>query len=160
MAVDPVTGALFILDGTGPRILRIEPDGQGNFDGAQARADGRISGIDLGELDLGELRGLAFNPEDGHLYVLNPVLLKLFEISAAGEFAAVRELSALDAGFRDPQGFVFAPSADTTDDPEQMHLFLMDSGLGPLSTILAGNQAGQGPARIIEFNLDRPARIP
>jgi len=140
MAVDPVSGALFILSGADSRIVWIKPDAQGGFDGAAALAEGRISQIGLSGLDLGALQGLAFNPTDGHLYVLNPVQLKLYEVSEAGQLVATRDMSALDLEFRDPQGIVFAPSADLTDDPAQMHLFLMDSGLAPLSTAPLGKE--------------------
>jgi len=134
MTVDPVSGALFILSEANSQIVSIEPDARGSFDGAAALADGRISRIDLGRLWLGVIRGLAFNPTDRHLYVLNPVRLKLYEISQTGRLVATRDMSVLDLGFRDPQGIVFAPSADLTDDPARMHLYLTDSGLGPLST--------------------------
>jgi hypothetical protein len=133
MSVDPQLGTLFILSGADARIVRIEPDAQGGFDGAAALAEGRISQIDLGGLGLGALQGLAFNPADGHLYVLNPAERKLVEVSQAGQLLAARDMSGLELQFRDPQGIVFAPSADLTDDPAQMHLFLMDSGLAPLS---------------------------
>jgi hypothetical protein len=134
MAVDPVSGVLFILSGADSGIVCIKPNAQGGFDGAAALAEGRVSQIDLSGLDLSELQGLAFNPTDGHLYVLNPVQLKLYEVSETGQLVAIRDMSLLDLKFRDPQGIVFAPSADLTDDPSQMHLFLMDSGLAPLST--------------------------
>jgi hypothetical protein len=141
MAVDPADGTLFILSVTNSQIVRIKPDAQGSFDGAAALAENRISQVDLSKLNLGALRGLAFNPTNGHLYVLNPVRLNLYELSETGQLVASRDLSALDLGFRDPQGFVFAHSADLTDDPALMHLFLMDSGLGPLSTgLLRVNQ--------------------
>ena len=133
MAVDPVSGALFILDGAGSRIVRVRPDARAGFNGPAALADGRISQIDLSRLGLGVLRGLAFDPTYGRLHVLNPILLKLYELNEAGKLLAARELTALDLGFRDPQGIVFAPSADLTDDPAQMHFFLLDSGLAPLT---------------------------
>jgi hypothetical protein len=178
MAVDPVDGTLFILSETNSRIVRIKPDTHGSFNGATALAESRITQIDLSQFGLGPLRGLALNPINGHLYVLNPVLLNLYEVSKAGELVATRDMSILDVGFRDPQGIVFAPSADLTDDPAQMHLFLMDSGLGPLSTESSGqrdnlsasqsmhpclNTAGQdqkGPGRIIEFNLTQSIENP
>jgi hypothetical protein len=167
MAVDPVSGALFILSEANSRIMRIMPDAQGSFDGAAALAEGRISQIDLSRLSLGALRGLAFNPTNGHLYVLNPVRLNLYEVSETGQLVADRDMSTLDLGFRDPQGIVFAPSADLTDDPTQVHLFLMDSGLGPLSTVqppapvaTERGRVEQGPGRIIEFTLTPPVEIP
>jgi hypothetical protein len=133
MAIDPLSGALFILEGAEAQILRIEPDDQGGFEGAATLAGGRVSRIDLSELGLGALQGLAFHPTDGHLYLLNPAQGRLYEVSQAGQLLATRSFSGLDLEFRDPQGIVFAPSADLTDDPAQMHLFLMDSGLAPLA---------------------------
>jgi hypothetical protein len=134
MAVDPVSGALFILSAAHSQIVWIKPDAQGSFEGASALANGRISQIDLSGLGPGSLRGLAFNPTNGQLYVLNPVRLLLYEVSQTGQLVATLDMSVLDLSFRDTQGIVFAPSADLTDDPAQMHLFLMDSGLAPLST--------------------------
>lgn len=179
MAVDPDSGALFILSEANSQIVWVKPDAKGSFDGAAALASGRISQIDLSRLGLGEMQGLAFNPTDGHIYILNPVYPKLYEVSLSGQLVAARDMSVLDLGFRDPQGIVFAHSADLTDDPAQMHLFLMDSGMGPHSTapfwkdqpclppfiysgqpaspvINEGRQEGLGPARIIEFTLTQP----
>ena len=41
MAVDPASGAIFILDASGPRIVRLEPGSDGGF------ADAEVSSIDL-----------------------------------------------------------------------------------------------------------------
>jgi hypothetical protein len=180
MAVDPASGALYILNGSGSRITRIQPDPSAGFDGAAALAEGRITQIDLDTPGLGELRGLAFNPMDGHLYFMNPVKRILYEAHLDGRLVNTRGLPVHEVGLRDPQGIVFAPSADLTDDPAQMHLFLMDSGLGPLLAapsenarlflplmirsgqgngdskgLLSGSETG-GPARIIEFSLTAP----
>jgi len=178
MTLDPVDGSLFILSETDSRIVVIKPDAQGSFNGATALAEDRITQIDLIQFGLGPLQGLALNPINGHLYVLNQVLLNLYEVSKTGQLVATREMSILDVGFRDPQGIVFAPSADLTDDPAQMHLFLMDSGLGPLSTEssdqrdnLSASQsmapcsdtarpAKKGPGRIIEFTLTQSIENP
>lgn len=157
MAVNPVDGSLYILDEAAAQIVVIEGGANSSL------AEMQIFRIDLSGLVPGPLRGLAFNPANGHLYVMNPDLLNLYEINGSGEMVSVRDLSVLDLGFRDPQGIVFAPSADTTDAPSQLHLFLLDSGLGPLSTEPCrkeGGRAEAGPARIIEFSLTPPVEIP
>ena len=81
MTVDPINGALFILSEANSQIVSIKPDRHGSFDGAAALAEGRISQIDLSGLNLGALRGLALNPTNGHLFILNPDLQKLYEVS-------------------------------------------------------------------------------
>jgi cell division septation protein DedD len=54
--------------------------------------------------------------------------------------------------FKDPQGLVFAPSGDATDDPAKMNLFLIDSGRSARTTV-------PEPGRIIEFNLNSPVKV-
>jgi hypothetical protein len=75
MAVDPQSGALFILDSAGAVIVRVEPDVHGNFDNAL------ISQISLQSSGLTDLRGIAFDPAVGNLHVLASGLKKLYELN-------------------------------------------------------------------------------
>ncbi len=122
MAVDPASGDLLILDSASSSIVRIAQTPDGTFDGAT------VSRVDLQYLGSGGLRGLAVDPTSGHLHVLDSVHQVLYEITAAGQVLAARDLSSLN--LNDPQGMVFAPSGDQTDDPSKMSLYLADSGLG------------------------------
>jgi len=119
MAVDPASGALFILDAAVPRILRIEPEADGSFDNAV------IAELDLSSTDLVDPRGLAFEPSSGHLHMVNPAEQELYELSQIGQVVTTRNLSAF--GFGELQGMVFAPSGDQTDDPLEISLYLADS---------------------------------
>jgi DNA-binding beta-propeller fold protein YncE len=120
MAVDPASGHLYILDAAGPRIVRIEPNPEGGFDGAV------ISEIDLGLADMDDARGLALEPANGHFYVASPAEQELYELTATGQVVTTRSLSGF--GLVDPQGLVSAPSGDLTDDLSQMSLYIADSG--------------------------------
>jgi VCBS repeat-containing protein len=120
MAVDPASGNLFILDASGPRILRIEPALDGGFDEAE------FAIVDLQGTDLINPHGLAFDPTTGHLHVVNPAEQELYELTQTGRVVTTRNLS--EFGIRDPQGLVFAPSGDQTDDPREMSLYLADRG--------------------------------
>jgi uncharacterized protein YjiK len=120
MAVDAAGGRLFVLDGAGPALVHIQADGQNAF-------SGQAQWITLPSLANVALRGIAFNPADGHLYVSSPAQRKLYELTTAGQVVAAYDLAELN--LRDPQGMVFAPSADLTDDPGVYHLYLADSGL-------------------------------
>ncbi|HET9493462.1 MAG TPA: hypothetical protein VFR15_04450 [Chloroflexia bacterium] len=136
MAVDPSNGRLLILDASVPRIVVLTPATDGSFDNPS------ISEIDLSPLGLVAPRGLALDPATGHLHVLSPTEQVLVEVDSTGDAVVTRDLS--DYGLDDPQGLVFAPSGDQTDDPEQTSLYLADSG---------------GNARIVEFSFVEPEAL-
>ncbi len=117
MTVDP-SGAVFILDATQPRILRLEPAADGSFEQAL------ISEIDLRPIGVSGARGLAFDPSTGHLHLGSAQ--SLVELTTAGEVVATRDLSGLELAT--PQGMAFAPSGDQTDDPGQLSVYVADSG--------------------------------
>src|SRR3990172_7607693 len=151
LTLDPETGRLFILDAAAPRIVGIIPDAQQGFDGAAALQEGRIFQIDLQHLAGAPLRGLAFNPNTGHLYVSRPAEQKLYELSESGRVVATRDLAPLKR--IDLQGMVFAPSGDPTDDAAIMNLYLADSGLSAAS----GQPSKRGA--ISELSLTPPVLV-
>ncbi|MGR8934309.1 MAG: hypothetical protein ACU837_07960 [Gammaproteobacteria bacterium] len=118
LSLDPATGRLFVLDAAGARIVVLQPKPGHDFANAATAAILLPAG-------LGQLRGLAFNPSDGLLYVLNPRKQKVFALSPAGELVADLVLSGQSVGI--PQGMVFLPSIDNTDNPKIYHLFLLTS---------------------------------
>lgn len=130
MAVDPAGGRLFILDAAGKQIWVSGP--------------GSPAVIDLQSFGDAAFRGLAFNPSDGHLYLMNRLNKNVYQISEAGSLVATYDLSALPID--EPQGMLFAPSADMTDDPGILNLFIADSG------------AASG-GRIIEVSFTEPQFI-
>ncbi|MBK9711677.1 MAG: hypothetical protein IPO81_10180 [Kouleothrix sp.] len=146
MAVDPSSGRLFVLDGAGPRLALVDP-APGGEAGAAALSAGEVSYVDLGGLRVPDLRGLALNPRNGHLYTLSPARQRLYEITGAGEPIAAYDLAAADVRLSDPRGMAMAPSGDQTDDPAELSLYVADGGLG----------APQQPAgRLAELSLSAP----
>jgi len=119
MAVDPVSGTIFVLDGSGFRIVRLEPGSAGGF------VDAAVSSIDLAASGATNVRGIAFDPSSGHLHV-DAQGGKLFELTTNGETVAVRDLSGITLGT--PQAMVFAPSGDLTDSPDEQSIYMADSG--------------------------------
>jgi len=131
MTVDPVSGSLFILDGRTQRVIRISPDSlQG--DASAALRYGRVSDIPLPQLDRADLRGIAFNPGDGRLYLVSPSEHRLYQVTVTGRATGFYDLASLD--LRDPRAIVFAPSRDRTDDPSTMDLYVADTGIDGLQT--------------------------
>jgi hypothetical protein len=116
--------ALFILDAAGPRIIRVDPGPGQSLDGPAALRERRIQEIDLKQTGLVDLRGIAFNPADGHLYALSPARQALYELTDTGQLVATRDLSTLDdLRLLNPKAWSSAPSGDQTDDPAQMSLY-------------------------------------
>ncbi|HEY5903117.1 MAG TPA: hypothetical protein VIU39_11225, partial [Anaerolineales bacterium] len=153
MTFDTSSGSLVVLDAAAPRLVQITPVSDGSFDGAAVAYTALPT-------NLGTLRGIAFDPSSGHLHVLSPSAQKLYELSASGQLLAERDLSGL--GLKDPQGMVFAPSGDQTDDPAQMSLFVADDGLLPAAGASLPHNAApvaitQSTGQIVELSFVQPA---
>ena len=162
IAFDPQSGRIFILDAAGPTILGITPHPVFGFDGPAAVSEGRVNPINLTSLRGENLRGMAYNPNNGHLYTMNPQAHVLYELTETGQVVSVRDLSELNLA--DPQAMVFAPSGDSTDDPATMNLYIADSGQpssqGMTSQGTASeNLASQG-GQLIELALVVPDALP
>ena len=117
LAVDAATGRLLVLDAAARRIVRVDPGPGGDLSAAAALREGRISSLELSE-DLGELAGLALDPESGHLFVASAERAELYELDAQGTALAVHELPAV------PLAMTFATSSDLTDDAQTASLFV------------------------------------
>jgi DNA-binding beta-propeller fold protein YncE len=137
MAVDPASGAVYVLDASGPRLVRIEPAAGGSLDAAT------VSDVDLGSSGVSAPRGLASDPSTGHLHVGSGQ--GLVELTTSGAPIATRDLSRL--GLAKPAGVVFAPSGDRTDDPAALSVYVADSG------------GSQSPGQIVELSLASSVEI-
>jgi sugar lactone lactonase YvrE len=144
MTFDTAREVLYILDAVGPRLVRVEPGAHGSFEGAG------VSIIDLAPSGLGAVRGLAYELGTGNLHIVVPDEQKLYEVTIGGEVVAERDLQ--EFGLKDPQGMVFAPSSDQTDDPSQFSLFLADSGQNDVQV----TADSQGTGQILELSLSQP----
>ena len=123
VAVDEAGGRMFLLDSATRQLVEV----QGDPSNLTALAAGSVRRIGLGALGNISPRGLAYNPANGHLYTIDPAGATLYEMTIRGRVIEQYDLST-EMTLADPQGMVFAPSADPTDDPAAMNLFLADSG--------------------------------
>ena len=117
---DPATGQMFVLNANGNQLVVVPDPSSGLGSGA------KVSTINLRSLKAGSLQGIAFNPQDGHLYISDQTKQRLYELTQAGRKVAEYDLTSLQLA--SPTTLVFAPSVDRTDDPSIMNLFLLDSG--------------------------------
>jgi uncharacterized protein YjiK len=139
MAVD-ANSTLFILDAAAPRLIRVQLGAAGDFGSAT------LSEVNL---SLASPHGLAFDATSGNLHVMVPAEQKLYEVSQSGEVLNVRDLASFN--FKNPQGMVFAPSGDQTDDPTQLNLYVADSGV-----VEEQPTGSQSTGQIVELSLVAP----
>jgi hypothetical protein len=117
MAVDLAGRRLFILDSKASQVVSANLDDEFKL----------ISRIDLGHLGDPILRGIAVHPVSHNLFVVSPPEEILYELTQSGQFVNSYDLADLE--LIDPRGLAFAPSADLTDAPDTIHLYMTDSNL-------------------------------
>ena len=123
IAFDPINGNMFILNAQGNQVVMVTPGASG-FDGSAAVRERRVKQFDLQGLGSNGLQGIAYNQNNGHLYLSDPIGRRLYEITQTGRKVSSYDLSSLQLAA--PQSMVFAPSGDATDDPAAMSLFILD----------------------------------
>lgn len=125
-AFDPRTGALFILDQIGPRIVRINPDPLAGTAEASLLGKGQVLKYLVTVDEQEDLKGLAIHPLNGQLYTVNTSTRQLNIIDNNGELVHAGDFP--DSHPFLPEALVFAPSLDQTDDPARIHLFIASVG--------------------------------
>lgn len=144
MAFDPQGGALYLLEGSARQIVRVVPESGQSLE--VALTAGNVERLDLNALPPGPLGGLAFEAATRHLFVLDASGHMLYELDQSGVLLATRDLSSLQ--LQSPQGMVFAPSGDPTDHPEEVSLYIANTGQTP------------GVGEIVEVSLTPPELLP
>jgi DNA-binding beta-propeller fold protein YncE len=84
-----------------------------------------VTRIDLSTVGVTQPSGLAFHPAENALYVLDGTGQRVVVLSKTGKLLKELDLSKFD--LMAPQGLVIAPSADPTDDPSRLDLYLVDA---------------------------------
>ena len=123
MTLDPDSGTLFVLDvlPDGPDLAIIKLGHQRSPRGTSSDR------VDLCKVvGPGRPRGIAFNPQNGHLYLFVPGTEEIIEVTRIGELVDRREIPTLDT--TDLQGVIFSSSSDGTDDPLIFNLFVVSGG--------------------------------
>ncbi|HZM25661.1 MAG TPA: hypothetical protein VFC02_28180, partial [Anaerolineales bacterium] len=161
---DQDSGRLFVLDAGDSEIVSITPHASLGFDATEAIKSNKVQKISLKNLGLGLLKGLAYNPGNGHLYASEPAQKKLYELTQDGHLVSTFDLASL--GVNNPSAMTFAPSVDNTDDPSIYDLFLLDIGQagqakkGLFSFTSTRKQTTASESQIVEFSLLAPMSLP
>lgn len=132
MAVDATGKFLFIFDRTAAQLVRISL--------AAPLDQMQVNKFNLAPTLAGQQsRGIALNPRNRHLYLLQADQQILTELTQSGQLVNQYDLASLQLA--DPQALVYAASADRTDDPQTVHLLIADSEYAPVQTATAPESA-------------------
>lgn len=143
VTVDAANFRLFILDANELVIAPLETMAEDTADGGALSNGVRRLAIDAAAA--GDLRGIAYNPANDHLYVAAPDRNRIYELTTDAQLIA--ELDLAELGPADLRNLVIAPSGDPTDEPGVMSLYAADRG-------------PTGAGRIVELYLvESPAAV-
>jgi PKD repeat protein len=125
IAVDPISGDVYLLDSGSGQFLRVDATEIGKPDPSSALNLEPISTIGLGG-EAGDLRSLAFDPATRHLFSINTKRQQLVEFTLTGDQVKVYDLSPFSLS--EPLALAFAPSTDQTDAPSASSLYIAGDG--------------------------------
>jgi uncharacterized protein YjiK len=137
--------ALFIADGLGREIYRLDPGVNGVFDGIPPTGDDSVSNFDTTSMGLLDPEGIVYN-DNGFLYITGNDNTVITEFKLSGSVVRTCDISAA-AGIK-PAGLAMAPGSQNSS---VMNLYIVDRG--------ADNTAdpGENDGRLFEMSI--PALI-
>ena len=156
MDLDPAARRLYILDASSLEIISVPLD---SLDGSHGSIQNQLEGvdrIDLRPAGIVQPVGVAFQPINEHLFIMDDSDNILYELTNDGSAITKYDLNDLD--LISPTALLIAPSRDPTDDPSEMNLFIIDSGTPSASSIIQSGQS-QIPSGIQTPSNLKSARI-
>jgi hypothetical protein len=116
---------LFIVDGQGAKVYRIDPGTDSIFNGIPPVGDDEVASFDVLSLGVRDPEGIAFNTDNGNLFIIGEPIYRVAEVTTGGDL--VRMIDITDASTDRPAGLAYAPSSV---NPTEMNLFITDRGIG------------------------------
>ncbi|HEX6257182.1 MAG TPA: hypothetical protein VFZ70_15345, partial [Euzebyales bacterium] len=133
---DPASGDLFVLDGVGREIYRIDP-----VDGVFGNGNDSSSHFDISHLGPSDFEGLAADGERGTLYVGARTTEEIFEITHDGTLVRTIQVPT-SSGITYISGLGVAPSSTGSG---AMHFYVVDRAVDN------GANSNENDGRIFEF---------
>jgi hypothetical protein len=139
-------GALFLTDGEGAAVYRIEPGPNRRFDGVGRMGDDVVSSFSTLDLGVTFPSGCAFDPTTGHLLLVSQNAAEIVVATTAGQAVDRYDLS--DSGIAFPSSIELAPSSV---DGSVRFAYVADRGID--NNFKEGGDPDENDGRIFEFAL-------
>ncbi len=144
VAYDPATGHLFISDGFGVEIYRIDP-----VNGVFGDANDIVTHFDLAQYGAGDCEGLGINPALGRLLCVDPSTPdNIYEVGKGGALFRVLSMAALPTSHAVVADVTMAPTSNPTDSPGAMNYWIVDRHLDN------GNHPDENDGLLYEMHLE------
>jgi hypothetical protein len=121
---DSWQNVLFIVDGLNSEVYRIAPGPNGVFDGPLPEGDDQISSFDIAGLGIIDPEGIAFNPDNGNLFIIGYPTDMIAEISTTGNIVRLIDISQANPVV--PAGLACEPGSL---HPSEMNIYIADRGI-------------------------------
>jgi hypothetical protein len=108
LAFDTQERVLFMTDGLGRKVYRIDPGSSGIFNGIPAAGDDIVTSFDVFALGIDDPEGIAFNPESGTLFIGDQKRPLIIETTTVGDLLRTIDISLVGS---DVGGLTYAPNS-------------------------------------------------
>jgi len=115
---------LFVIDGIGAEVYRVDPGADGIFNGVPPIGDDEVTSFDTLVLGVRDPEGIAFNTDNGNLFIVGEPTNRVAEVTTDGNLVRMIDITA--APVRQPAGLAYAPSSI---NPSERNLFIADRGV-------------------------------
>jgi hypothetical protein len=130
VAFDKNSGHLYVCDGTGREIWRIDP-----VNGVFGDAGDNVTHFDLAVHGVKDCEGVAVDYYRDTLLAVDPYARKVFELTRTGSLVRILDVSAITGSEVALASIVQAPTSNTADHPGVMSYWLtdrrVDNGVDP-----------------------------
>jgi hypothetical protein len=137
-------GALFISDGSGAEIYRIDPKSNG-FNGVPPAGDDVVTHFDTSAIGATDPEAAEYDAATNHLLIISRPSKLIFETTLSGSVVGTFDMSS--SGISKPAGIALAPGSNNAS---QMHAYVTDRAVDN------NNDPNENDGRIYEFNLGSP----
>lgn len=118
---DPATGALFISDGAGIEIYRVNP-----VNGVFGDGNDTVTHFDLARYGLGDVEGLGLDPSRNTLLAVDFTTDAIYQLGKGGALARILDLSAIPTFRSVVADVTMARTSDPSDSPSAMDYWIVD----------------------------------
>jgi hypothetical protein len=118
---DPVTKNLFVSDGAGIEIYRVNP-----VNGVFGDGNDRVTHFDVARHGAGDVEGLGLDPNKGRLLAVDPNTDAIYELGKGGALFNVLDLSGIPTARSVIADVTMAPTSSTADPASTLDYWVVD----------------------------------
>ena len=124
VAYDTANRSLYITQGVGEEVWRVDPGTNGRFDGVAPTGDDQVTHFDTSVYGLTDLEGIGYSPTRNSLFLMDRKYTQVVEVTPSGDLVQDIDVSAI--GMNNPADITLAPA---TNDPSRISMYVVTRGV-------------------------------